>query len=68
MFFSLHIISNYYYETSQPGRVCFQISLFFKKTNFAILHSNQTNDGTFSNKAGENFKLANIFLNVGVWL
>ena len=42
------------------------------KTNFAILkliffsilNSKQTNDGIFSNKAGENFNLAKIFLNV----
>ena len=53
---------------SQPGTVCFSVSLFFKKTNcnfkihlFSILSTKQTNDGIFSNKATENFNLAKIF-------
>ena len=56
---------------SQPGTVRFYIILFFKKTNFAvskihlfsILNTKQINDGSFSNKAGENFNLVKIFLN-----
>ena len=35
---------------------------------FSILNTKQTNDGIFSNKAGENFNLAKIFLNVRVRL
>ena len=31
------MVSNYQYETSQPGTVCFQISLFFNKTEFRTL-------------------------------
>ena len=56
---------------SQSGTVRFYISLFFKKTNFeiskihlfSILNTKQINDGSFSNKAGENFNLVKIFLN-----
>ena len=33
---------------------------------FSILNTKQTNDGLFSNKAGENFNLVKIFLNVRV--
>ena len=33
-----------------------------------MLNTKQTNDGIFSNKAGENFNLAKIFLNVRVRL
>ena len=40
----------------------------FKIQLFSILNTKQTNDGIFSNKAGENFKLAKIFLNVRVRL
>ena len=36
----------------------------FKIHLFSILNSKQTNDGIFSNKFGENFNLAKIFLNV----
>ena len=35
---------------------------------FSILNTKQTNDGIFSNKAGENFNLAKIFLDVRVRL
>ena len=35
---------------------------------FSILNSKQTNDGIFSNEAGESFNLAKIFLNVRVRL
>ena len=48
---------------SHPGTVCFQISLFFKKTNFAILKfiyfqfstPNKQMMVFFLNKTGENF-------------
>ena len=40
----------------------------FKIHLFSILNTKQTNDCIFSNKAGENFNLAKIFLNVGVQL
>ena len=40
----------------------------FKIHLFSILNTKQTNDGIFSNKAGENFNLAKIFLNVRVQL
>ena len=33
-----------------------------------MLNTKQTNNGIFSNKAGENFNLAKIFLNVRVRL
>ena len=36
--------------------------------SFSILNTKQTNDGIFSYKAGENFSMAKIFLNVRVWL
>ena len=35
---------------------------------FSILNTKQTNDGTFSNKVGENVNLAKIFLKVRVQL
>ena len=35
---------------------------------FSILNTKQANDGIFSNKAGENFNLAKLFLNVRVQL
>ena len=45
------------------------MSLFFKETNYAILKSiffilntKETNYGIFSNKPGENFNLAEMFL------
>ena len=40
----------------------------FKTHLFSILNTTQTNDGIFSNKAGENFNLAKIFLDVRVQL
>ena len=40
----------------------------FKIHLFSILNTKQTNYGIFSNKAGENFNLAKIFLNVRVRL
>ena len=40
--------------------------LILKIHLFSILNTKQTNDGVFSNKAGENFNLAKIFLNVRV--
>ena len=33
-----------------------------------MLNTKETNDGVFSNKAGENFNLAKIFLNVRIQL
>ena len=38
--------------------------LQFKIHLFSILSTKQTNDGIFSNKAGENFNLAKTFLDV----
>ena len=40
----------------------------FKIQLFSILNTKQTNDGIFSNKAGENFNLAKKFLYVRVRL
>ena len=49
---------------------CFLINKFcsFKIHLFLILNTKQTNDGIFSNKAGENFNLKKNFLNVRVRL
>ena len=48
---------------------CFLRKQFFLKIHlFSILNTRQTNAGTFSNKAGENFNLANIFLDMRVRL
>ena len=38
----------------------------FKIHLFSILNTKQTNNGIFSNKAGENFNLAKTFLNARV--
>ena len=53
----------------------FKSACFFKKKlcsfkihSFSILNTKQTNDGIFSNMAGENFILAKIFLDVRVRL
>ena len=40
----------------------------FKIHLFSTLNTKQTNDGIFSNKAGENFNLAKISINVRVQL
>ena len=47
---------------------CFLKNKFgnFKILSFSILNTKQTNDGIFSNKAGENFNLEKFFLNVKV--
>ena len=67
-FLSHHITSNH--NTKRHSLVqsvfksaCFSIkqNLQFKIHLFSILNTKQTNDGIFSNKAGENFNLAKIF-------
>ena len=45
--------------------VCFLGKQILQNLN-SILNTKQTNDGVFSNKAGENFNFPKIFLNVKV--
>ena len=40
----------------QENKIC-----NFESHLLSVLNTKQTNDGTFSNKAGENFNLAKIF-------
>ena len=40
----------------------------FKIQLFSVLNTKQTNNGIFSNKAGKNYNLAKIFLNMRVRL